>query len=68
MPRVNQNRLNKLIKEHRLLDTEIKRLYNTTNSERTLKELKVKKLKLKDAINKLEGESNGKDEERWSFS
>ena len=61
MPRVNQNRLNKLIKEHRLLDTEIKRLYNTTNSERTLKELKVKKLKLKDAINKLEGESNGKE-------
>ena len=62
MPRVNQNRLNKLIKEHRLLDTEIKRLYNTTNSESTLKELKVKKLKLKDAINKLEGESNGKED------
>ena len=41
---------------------QVKTLYNTTNSERTLKELKVKKLKLKDAINKLQGESNGKED------
>ena len=59
---VNQNRLKKLQQEHRTLDTEIKRLYNTTNSERTLKEMKVKKLKLKDTINKLKGESNGKED------
>lgn len=56
---VNQNRLKKLQQEHRTLDTEIKRLYNTTNSERTLKELKVKKLKLKDEITKLKGVKNG---------
>ncbi len=61
MPQVNQNRLKKLIKEHRLLDTEIKRLYNTTNSESTLKKLKKQKLKLKDAITKLQGDSNGKE-------
>ena len=61
MPQANQNRLNKLKKEHKALDEQVKTLYNTTNSERTLKELKVKKLKLKDAINKLEGESNGKE-------
>ena len=60
MPQVNQNRLNRLIKEHRLLDTEIKRLYNTTNSESTLKKLKQQRLKLKDAITKLQGGSNGK--------
>ena len=48
-------------KEHKALDEQVKTLYNTTNSERTLKELKVKKLKLKDAIKKLEGESNGKE-------
>ena len=59
---VNQNRQVNLISEHRLLDTEIKRLYNTANSEKTLKELKVKKLKLKDAITKLQGESNGKED------
>jgi uncharacterized protein YdcH (DUF465 family) len=47
-----------MIQEHRFLDTEIKRLYNTTNSERTLKELKQQKLKLKDAIKKLKGDSN----------
>ncbi len=58
----NQNRLNKLKKEHKALDEQVKTLYNTTNSERTLKELKVKKLKLKDAINKLQGESNGKED------
>tara|TARA_B100000965_G_scaffold37692_1_gene27815 strand:- start:3228 stop:3407 length:180 start_codon:yes stop_codon:yes gene_type:complete len=57
------NRLKKLKSEHRELDEQVKKLYNTTNSERTLKELKVKKLKLKDAINKLEeGESNGKED------
>ena len=55
---VNQNRLIKLEQEHRTLDTEIKRLYNTTNSEKTLKELKVQKLKLKDAITKLKGGSD----------
>lgn len=61
--RVNQNRIKKLYEEHRTLDEQVKKLYNTTNSERTLKELKIKKLKLKDAINKLEeGESNGKED------
>jgi len=59
--RVNQNRLTKLEQEHRTLDTEIKRLYNTTNSEKTLKELKVKKLKLKDKITKLQGVNDGKE-------
>jgi len=54
-----ENRLNKLIKEHRMLDTEIKRLYNTTHSERTLKNLKLRKLKLKDEITKLKGDTNG---------
>jgi len=54
-----ENRLNKLIQEHRILDTEIKRLYNTTHSERTLKSLKQRKLKLKDEITKLKGETNG---------
>jgi len=62
MPQINQNRLNKLIQEHRLLDIEIKKLYNTTNSESTLKKLKQKKLKLKDAITKLQGDSNGKED------
>lgn len=54
-----ENRLNKLIKEHRTLDDEIKRLYNTTHSERTLKNMKQRKLQLKDEITKLEGETNG---------
>ena len=54
-----ENRLNKLIQEHRILDTEIKRLYNTTHSERTLKNMKQRKLKLKDEITKLKGETNG---------
>jgi len=54
-----ENRLNKLVQEHRMLDTEIKRLYNTTHSERTLKNLKQRKLKLKDEITKLKGETNG---------
>tara|TARA_B100001094_G_C17663501_1_gene545315 strand:+ start:435 stop:590 length:156 start_codon:yes stop_codon:yes gene_type:complete len=48
--------------EHKLLDEQVKKLYNTTNSERTLKELKVKKLKLKDTINKIKGDSNGKED------
>tara|TARA_B100001057_G_scaffold308793_1_gene308878 strand:- start:1862 stop:2053 length:192 start_codon:yes stop_codon:yes gene_type:complete len=60
--RVNQNRLTKLKQEHRTLDTEIKRLYNTTNSEKTLKELKVQKLKLKDKITKLQGVNDGKED------
>ena len=54
-----ENRIKKLIKEHRMLDTEIKRLYNKTYSERTLKNLKQRKLKLKDEITKLKGENNG---------
>lgn len=54
-----ENRIKKLTKEHRMLDTEIKRLYNTTHSERTLKNLKQQKLRLKDEIAKLTGESNG---------
>lgn len=54
-----ENRLNKLVQEHRMLDTEIKRLYNTTHSERTLKNMKQRKLKLKDEITKLKGETNG---------
>ena len=58
MPQANQNRLNKLKKEHKALDEQVKTLYNTTNSERTLKELKQQKLKLKDAITKLKGDSN----------
>ena len=62
MHQVNLNHLDKLKKEHRELDEQVKKLYNTTNSESKLKQLKVKKLKLKDAINKLEGESNGKED------
>ena len=62
MHQKNLNHLNKLKKEHRRLDEQVKKLYNTTNSESTLKQLKVKKLKLKDAINKLKGESNGKED------
>lgn len=56
-----QNRLKKLQREHRTLDTEIKRLYNTTYSEKTLKNLKQRKLKLKDEITRLKGDSNGKE-------
>ncbi len=54
-----ENRLNKLIKEHRTLDDEIKRLYNTTHSEKTLKIMKQKKLHLKDQIIKITGDKNG---------
>tara|TARA_B100000963_G_scaffold152967_1_gene133208 strand:- start:1052 stop:1237 length:186 start_codon:yes stop_codon:yes gene_type:complete len=56
-----QNRLKKLQREHRTLDTEIKRLYNTTYSEKTLKNLKQRKLQLKDEITRLTGENNGKE-------
>ena len=55
------NRIKKLQQEHRTLDTEIKRLYNKTYSETTLKNLKQRKLKLKDEITRLQGESNGKE-------
>ena len=55
-----QNRIKKLQREHRTLDTEIKRLYNTTYSEKTLKNLKQRKLKLKDEITRLKGDSTGK--------
>ena len=54
-----ENRIKKLTKEHRILDTEIRRLYNKTYSERTLKNLKQRKLKLIDEITKLKGESIG---------
>ena len=57
-----QNRIKKLQREHRTLDTEIKRLYNTTYSEKTLKDLKQRKLKLKDEITRLQGENNGKED------
>lgn len=56
---LKENRIKKLTKEHRILDTEIRRLYNKTYSERTLKNLKQRKLKLKDEITKLKGENNG---------
>ena len=55
-----ENRIKKLTKEHIILDTEIRRLYNKTYSERTLKNLKQRKLKLKDEITRLKGDSNGK--------
>ena len=61
MLQINRYHLYKLKKDHRELDEQVKKLYNTTSSESTLKQLKVKKLKLKDAINKLEGEGNGKE-------
>ena len=65
---LKENRIKKLTKEHRILDTEIRRLYNKTYSERTLKNLKeitkaqllsIQLGKLKDEITKLKGESNG---------
>ena len=56
-----QNRIKKLEREHRTLDTEIKRLYNTTYSEKTLKNLKQRKLQLKDEITRLTGEKNGEE-------
>ncbi len=55
-----QNRIKKLKSEHRTLDTEIKRLYNTTHSEQKLKNMKQRKLQLKDEITRLQGENNGK--------
>lgn len=48
-----ENRLKKLQREHRILDEDIKRLYNTTNSEQQLKAMKQRKLRLKDEIVKL---------------
>jgi uncharacterized protein YdcH (DUF465 family) len=57
--RSSENRLIKLQKEHRTLDDEIKRLYNTTHSERTLKNMKLRKLQLKDEITQLKGNDNG---------
>jgi hypothetical protein len=57
-----QNRIKKLKSEHRTLDTEIKRLYNKTYSEKTLKNLKQRKLQLKDEITRLQGENNGKED------
>ena len=57
-----QNRIKKLKSEHRTLDTEIKRLYNTTHSERTLKNMKQRKLQLRDEITRLQGENNGKED------
>jgi uncharacterized protein YdcH (DUF465 family) len=56
-----ENRIKRLQQEHRTLDEDIKRLYNTTNSEKTLKAMKQRKLHLKDEIVKLQGESNGKE-------
>ncbi len=56
-----QNRIKKLQQEHRTLDEDIKRLYNTTHSERTLKNMKQRKLQLKDEITKLKGDTNGKE-------
>ena len=56
-----ENRLKKLKSEHRTLDTEIKRLYNTTYSEKTLINLTQRKLQLKDEITRLTGENNGKE-------
>jgi len=61
MPQHANNHLIRLQKEHKALDEEIKRLYNTTNSEKTIKEMKVKKLKLKDQIQRFKGENNGKE-------
>jgi hypothetical protein len=60
--KANPNRLTKLENEHKLLDEQVKKLYNTTSSEKTLKELKVKKLKIKDTISKIKGEGNGKED------
>ena len=54
-----ENRIKKLTKEHRMLDTEIKRLYNTTHSDRTLKKRNQQTLHLKDEIVYLRGESIG---------
>ena len=50
--KANQNRLTKLENEHKLLDEQVKKLYNTTSSER----------KLKDTISKIKGEGNGKED------
>jgi hypothetical protein len=57
-----ENRIKKLQREHRTLDEDIKRLYNTTSSEKQLKAMKQQKLRLKDEIVKLKGKSNGKED------
>jgi|TARA_B110000858_G_scaffold69640_1_gene80917 hypothetical protein len=59
-PAKKQAHLNKLRKQHKDLDKRIEKLYNTTNSERTLKLLKVEKLDLKDKITDMEN-TNGKE-------
>ncbi len=56
-----ENRLKKLQREHRTLDEDIKRLYNTTNSEKQLKAMKQRKLRLKDEIVQLQRKTNGKE-------
>ena len=61
MPQYVNGHLIRLQKEHKALDAEIKRLYNTTNSEKTIKQMKVKKLRLKDQIQRFKGENNGKE-------
>jgi len=60
-----QNRIKKLEQEHRTLDEDIKRLYNTTHSERTLKNMKQRKLQLKDEIIKLKGDTDGKENQSY---
>ena len=60
-PAKKQAHLNKLRKQHKDLDKRIEKLYNTTNSERTLKLLKVEKLDLKDKITDMEN-TNGKED------
>jgi uncharacterized protein YdcH (DUF465 family) len=59
-PAKKQAHLNKLREQHKDLDKRIEKLYNTTNSERTLKLLKVEKLDLKDKITDMEN-TNGKE-------
>jgi len=58
-PAKKEAHLNKLREQHKDLDIRIQKLYNTTNSERTLKTLKIEKLDLKDKITELENR-NGK--------
>lgn len=53
-PAKKQAHLTKLREQHKDLDKRIEKLYNTTNSERTLKMLKVEKLELKDKITEME--------------
>ena len=48
--------LQELYKKHRLLDEEIKMLYNKFESEQILNRMKTQKLWLKDEIHRLETE------------